>query len=238
MTVSTTSELRDRLRALRVLPVIVIDAPDRAVPMARALADGGLPAAEITFRTSSAVESLRRIGAECPDVLLGAGTVLSPRQVDDARDAGARFIVAPGFNRAVVERAQEVGLPVIPGVCTPTEIEAALEMNLTMVKFFPAEAIGGLKFLRAIAAPYVSVEFVPTGGINADNVGAYLGFDRVVACGGSWMAPAERIAAGDFHWIRDQTARAVTAAGVKGIAGSAAAARDVSGLAATAKGMA
>lgn len=214
MTVSV-SELRDQLRALRVLPVIVIDAPERAVLLARALADGGLPAAEITFRTSGAVDALRRINDECPDVLLGAGTVLSPRQVDDARDAGARFIVAPGFNRAVVERAQDVGLPVIPGVCTPTEIEAAMEMNLAIVKFFPAEPMGGLKFLRAIAAPYGSIEFVPTGGINAENVGAYLGFNRVVACGGSWMAPAERIAAGDFDWIRDQTARAAAAAVVR-----------------------
>ena len=222
MTKPATPELRAQLRALRVLPVIVVDAPDHAVPMARALADGGIPAAEITFRTSAAVEALRRISAECPDVLLGAGTVLSPRQVDDARDAGARFIVAPGFNRAVVACAQEVGLPVIPGVCTPTEIEAALEMGLTLLKFFPAEPMGGLKFLRAIAAPYASVEFVPTGGINADNVGAYLGFDRVVACGGSWMAPAERIAAGDFDWIRDQTTRAAIAAGVRGIAGMAA----------------
>lgn len=220
MTVSTTSQLREQLRALRVLPVIVIDAPDRAVPLARALADGGLPAAEITFRTSAAAEAIRRISDECPDVLLGAGTVLSPRHVDDARDAGARFIVAPGFNRAVVERAHDVGLPVIPGVCTPTEIEAALEMNLAMLKFFPAEPMGGLKFLRAIAAPYASVEFVPTGGMNADNVGAYLGFDRVVACGGSWMAPAERIAAGEFDWVRDQTARAATAAGIWGIAGA------------------
>lgn len=219
MTQTGASEFRERLRALRILPVIVIDAPQHAVPMARALAAGGLPAAEITFRTAGASEALRRVNDECPDVLLGAGTVLSPRQVDDARDAGARFIVAPGFNRAVVERAQDVGLPVIPGVCTPTEIEAALEMNLTMLKFFPAEPMGGLKFLRAIAAPYASLEFVPTGGINADNVGAYLAFGRVVACGGSWMAPAERIAAGDFDWIRDQTARAATAAGVRGIDG-------------------
>ncbi len=208
----TTSELRDRLRTIRVLPVIVIDLPERAVSLAEALAAGGLPAAEITLRTPGALEALRRINDGCPDVLLGAGTVLTPRQVDEARDAGARFIVTPGFNRAVVQRAQDLGLAVIPGVCTPTEIEAALEMKLTVLKFFPAEPMGGVKFLRAIAAPYASVEFVPTGGVNAENVGAYLAFDRVAACGGSWMAPADRIAAGNMDWIRDQTARAVTAA--------------------------
>jgi 2-dehydro-3-deoxyphosphogluconate aldolase/(4S)-4-hydroxy-2-oxoglutarate aldolase len=213
-----SEELTRRLRALRVVPVIVIDSPANAVPLARALIEGGLPVAEITFRTSGAAESIRRITAECPDILLGAGTVLSPNQVDEARDAGAQFIVAPGFNRSVVTRAREVGIPVYPGVCTPTEIEGALELGLRTVKFFPAEPMGGLKFLKAIAAPYGGLGFMPTGGITAENVGTYLAYDRVVACGGSWMAPAERIAAGAFAWIRDQAAVAALAAGTSGVA--------------------
>ncbi len=206
-------ELTGRLRQLRVVPVIVIESPANAVPLARALADGGLPVAEITFRTKGAGDAIRRIASECPEVLVGAGTVLSAKQVDEARDAGARFIVAPGLNSAVVTRAREHHLPVYPGVCTPTEIEAALELGLRTVKFFPAEAMGGLKFLRAVAAPYGALGFMPTGGITAENVSSYLAFDRVVACGGSWMAPADRIAAGDFTWIREQTALAARAAG-------------------------
>jgi 2-dehydro-3-deoxyphosphogluconate aldolase / (4S)-4-hydroxy-2-oxoglutarate aldolase len=213
VTPPATDELLDRLRALRVLPVIVIDDAARAVPLARALADGGLPAAEITFRTTGAGEAIRRIAAECPDVMLGAGTVLTPQRVDEALAAGAKFIVAPGFGPAVVDRCLERGVPVFPGVCTPTEIEAALARGLTTVKFFPAEPIGGVKFLKAIAAPYGMMRFMPTGGVNAENVQAYLQFDRVVACGGSWMAPTERIAAGDFDWIRAETARAAAAAG-------------------------
>jgi 2-dehydro-3-deoxyphosphogluconate aldolase / (4S)-4-hydroxy-2-oxoglutarate aldolase len=196
--------LTRRLRQLRIVPVITIDTPAHAVPLARALTEGGLPIAEITFRTVGAAESIRRIAQECPDVLLGAGTVLSARQVDEARDAGAQFIVAPGLSRSVVSRAREVGLPVFPGVCTPSDVEAALEMGLETLKFFPAEAIGGLKYLKAIAAPYVGVSFIPTGGITAGNLASYLAFDRVVACGGSWLAPPERIAAGAFDWIRDQ----------------------------------
>lgn len=203
----TPADLIPRLRSLRVLPVIVIDSPRDAVPLARALAGGGLPAAEITFRTAAAGESIRRIAAECPDILVGAGTVLTPENVDAARDAGATFVVSPGFNRRVVERAREIGMPIFPGICTPTELEAAIETGLSAVKYFPAEPMGGVKFLRAMAAPYGGVEFMPTGGINADNVAQYLAFDRVVCCGGSWMAPSDRITAQDFDWIRDQTAR-------------------------------
>lgn len=208
MTPRSTSAMTERLRAVRVVPVITIDDPDDAIPMAKALAAGGLECAEITFRTPRAAEALRRIAGEVPEFLAGAGTVLTPAQVDAARDAGAQFIVAPGFNRRVVEHCLQAGLPVYPGIATPTEVEAALELDLKTVKFFPAEPMGGLGYLKAIAAPFVGVSFMPTGGINAANVGAYLAFDRVVACGGSWMAPADWIAAKQFDRIRQESQRA------------------------------
>jgi len=219
VTNSANDGILDRLRTLRVLPVIVIEDAAHAAPLARALADGGRPAAEITFRTAGAGDAIRRIAAECPDVVLGAGTVLTPARVDEALDAGAQFIVAPGFGPAVVDRCLERGVPVFPGVCTPTEIEAALARGLTTVKFFPAEPMGGVKYLKAIASPYGMMRFMPTGGVNAENVHTYLQFPKVIACGGSWMAPAERIAAGDFEWIRAETARAAASAGATAPAG-------------------
>ena len=167
----TADEALKRLRETRVVPVIVIDDPDDAVPLARALAAGGLACAEITFRTPRAAEALRRIAAEVPEMFVGAGTVLTPEQAKAARQAGAQFIVAPGFGPRMVEYCLEQGLPVYPGICTPTEVEAALEKGLTTLKFFPAEQSGGLAFLKAIAGPYVGVNFMPTGGINASNVG-------------------------------------------------------------------
>jgi Entner-Doudoroff aldolase len=205
----TPPEALVRLREARVVPVIVIDDPGDAVPLARALKDGGLACVEVTFRTPRAAEALRRIAAEVPDVLAGAGTVLTPEQAATARDAGAQFIVSPGFGPRVVDYCLEHSIPVYPGVCTPTEIEAALARGLTTLKFFPAEQSGGLAFLKAIAAPYVGVDFMPTGGINGGNVGNYLAFNRVVACGGSWMAPTEWIAAKQFDRIRDESRRAV-----------------------------
>lgn len=203
------SDVEARLRNLKIVPVIVIDDPESAVPLATALADGGIRCVEITFRTDAASESLRRITAERPDVLAGAGTVLTPAQAAQAHEAGAHFIVSPGFNPAVVDYCLEHGIPVFPGVCTPTEIEMALEKGLSVLKFFPAEPIGGLPYLKAIAAPYRAVEFIPTGGIKAHSFSDYLEFKQVIACGGSWMAPASWIAAGDFARIRAQTANAV-----------------------------
>jgi len=199
----------DRFRASMIVPVIVIDDAGRAPGLAQALIDGGLPVAEITFRTSAAADAIRRIAEAKPDMLLGAGTVLTPRQVDDAIAAGARFMVAPGLSRAVVERCAEKDVPVFPGVCTPTELEAAVSLGLTVLKFFPAEPMGGVAFLKAMSAPYGDVSFIPTGGINAANIGSYLGLKQVVACGGSWMAPAEWISAGQFDRIRAATAEAV-----------------------------
>ena len=208
-----TESLVDQLRRLRIVPVIVIDDPADAVPLAQALADGGLPCAEVTFRTPRAAESLRRIAGECPSVVVGAGTVLTPEQAVRARESGARFIVAPGFSPAVVDYCVDHDIPVFPGVCTPTEVEAALAKGIDVLKFFPAEPMGGVAFLKAICAPYVGVRFSPTGGISAANVGSYLALPQVVACGGSWMAPSDWIAAKEFDRIREVARIAADAAG-------------------------
>jgi 2-dehydro-3-deoxyphosphogluconate aldolase/(4S)-4-hydroxy-2-oxoglutarate aldolase len=204
-----SADVLAELRRLRIVPLIVFDDPSRASALAGALVAGGLPCAEVAFRTPRALEGLRRLAAEHPDVLTGAGTVLTPSQAKEAREAGARFIVTPGFYPRVVDYCQEHALPVFPGVCTPTEIGAALEKGLTVLKFFPAEPMGGLPFLQAIAAPFPSVEFIPTGGIHAGNLTSYLRFNRVVACGGSWMASQAWIEGGAFDRIRDEVARAV-----------------------------
>jgi 2-dehydro-3-deoxyphosphogluconate aldolase / (4S)-4-hydroxy-2-oxoglutarate aldolase len=204
-------DLSRRLREVRVVPVIVIDDADAAIPLAAALQQGGLPCAEVTFRTAGAAEALRRMAGEFPEMLVGAGTVLTPAQAAEARDAGAKFVVAPGFNPRVVDYCLENEIAVCPGVCTPSEVEAALEKGLSLLKFFPAEPAGGVKYLKAIAAPYTDVQFMPTGGVGPDNLAQYLAFDRVVACGGSWMAPAEWIRARDFDRIRQETERAVQA---------------------------
>jgi 2-dehydro-3-deoxyphosphogluconate aldolase/(4S)-4-hydroxy-2-oxoglutarate aldolase len=199
------------LKRLRIVPVIVIEDAKDAAPLADALADGGLPCAEVTFRTDAAAEAIARMRAHRPDVYVGAGTVLSPQQAASARKAGAQFIVSPGLNPAVVEDCQSNDIEIFPGVCTPTEIEMALAKGLTTVKFFPAEPMGGLKFLKAISAPYGMVNFIPTGGISTSNISDYLAFKKVIACGGSWMAPAEWISAGQFDRIKEETARAVAA---------------------------
>jgi 2-dehydro-3-deoxyphosphogluconate aldolase/(4S)-4-hydroxy-2-oxoglutarate aldolase len=208
-----TDELRTRLRRLRVVPVLVIDEPDAAEPLAAALMEGGLPCAEVTLRTPGALEAMRRMAEAQPDLLVGAGTVLTARQAADARAAGARFIVAPGLNERMVDYCLDQGVPVIPGVCTPSEIEHALQLGLRTLKFFPAEAMGGLKFLKAIAAPYGQVEFMPTGGIDRAKLADYLAFDRVVACGGSWMTPGDWVRAGQFDRVRDEVRRTVEAVG-------------------------
>lgn len=204
-------DIAARLRVLKIVPVIVIDDADAAAPLADALAAGGLPCAEVTFRTAAAAAAIGRMTEARPDLLVGAGTVLTPRQAEEACAAGAQFIVAPGFGPAVVDWCLEHSVPVFPGVATPTEIEAALARGLTTLKFFPAEPLGGLPYLKAIAAPYGGVDFIPTGGINAANIAAYVGFPRVIACGGSWMAPAEWIGARQFDRIRAETERAIAA---------------------------
>ena len=202
------SAVLEALRRLRIVPLIVIDDPGRADGLAAALADGGLPCAEVAFRTPAALEALRRLAAK-PGLLVGAGTVLTPDQAAQARSAGARFVVSPGLDRRVVEWCRAHDVDVFPGVCTPTEIAAAVAMGLGVVKFFPAEPMGGLPLLQAVAAPFNGVEFIPTGGLTASHLPAYLGCRRVVACGGSWMAPQAWIADGQFDRIRAAAAESV-----------------------------
>ena len=183
----------EQIAAIGIVPVIKIDDVDKAIPLAKALADGGIPCAEVTFRTAQGEEAIRRISAEMPEILVGAGTVLTVEQVDKAIAAGAKFIVSPGFNPKVVAHCLEKGIPVTPGCSSPSDIEKALEFGLDVIKFFPAEQSGGLDFIKAVAAPYTTVRFMPTGGINAGNIVKYLAFDKILACGGSWMVSADLI---------------------------------------------
>lgn len=199
----------EQLEKIGIVPVVVIDNAEDAVPLAKALDEGGLPAAEITFRTAAAAEAIRRIREACPDVIVGAGTVLTCEQVDKAIEAGSQFIVSPGLNPEVVKHCLERGVPMLPGCATPSDIEKALSLGLTEVKFFPAEQIGGLKAIKAMAAPYGAVRFMPTGGLNANNIGDYLKEPKIIACGGSFMVPKDRIAAHDWDWIKRSTAAAV-----------------------------
>ena len=199
------NDVTQALATIRIIPIIVIEDPANAVPLARALLEGGISCVEITFRTSTAAEALRRITDEFPDLLVGAGTVLTPVQATWARAAGAKFVVSPGFNARVVDYCLTHDMSVYPGVCTPTDIETALSRGLRVVKFFPAEPIGGLPYLKAIAAPYSDIDFIPTGGVNASNLASYLAFKRVIACGGSWMAPAEWIAQQRFDRITEES---------------------------------
>lgn len=189
-------DLYKRLYEIGIIPVIKIDDAAKAVPLAHALSEGGLPAAEITFRTSAAAEAIRAIADACPDMVLGAGTVLTVEQADEAKRAGAHFIVSPGLNPRVVKHCVEIGMPILPGCSNPSDIEAALELGLDTVKFFPAEAAGGLPMLKAMAAPYGNVRFMPTGGLNENNILSYLSFDKIIACGGSFMVKDEYIRAG------------------------------------------
>ena len=185
----------------RIIPVVVINRADRAEALGEALVAGGIPIAEVTFRTEAAPEAIRRMSTNA-DLLVGAGTVLSVGHVDQAVDAGARFIVSPGFSAAVVQRAQHHGLPVFPGAVTPTEIMAALDLGLTTLKFFPANIYGGPAALKALGAPFPQVRFIPTGGVSADNLGTYLTLPNVASVGGSWMVPAGAIDAGDMDIVR------------------------------------
>ncbi|GAB6392313.1 MAG: 2-dehydro-3-deoxyphosphogluconate aldolase/4-hydroxy-2-oxoglutarate aldolase [Treponematales bacterium] len=191
----------EELGKIGVVPVIKIDDAGKALPLALALAAGGIPCAEVTFRTAAGGEAMRRISGGLPEILLGAGTVLTTEQVDKAIDAGAKFIVSPGFNPKVVSYCIEKGVPVTPGCSSPSDMEAAIEMGLEVVKFFPAEPAGGLAYIKAVSAPYPSLRFIPTGGINASNVAEYLAFEKIHACGGSWMVPGGLMNAGDFSAI-------------------------------------
>lgn len=191
-----------------IVPVVVLNKADDAKPLAQSLVNGGLPCAEVTFRTDAAEESIRIISKEFPNMLTGAGTVLSVEQVKRAVGAGAKFIVSPGFNPKVVEYCLKKGYPVTPGIMTPTELEMALDYGLEVVKFFPAENAGGLKMIKAMSAPYTKMLFMPTGGINPQNVRDYLACDKILACGGSWMVKSDLITTGNYAEIERLTREA------------------------------
>ena len=205
-----SSEISDRLYRCGVVPVMVVDDAAQAVPLARAVLAGGIDVIEITFRTEAAAGAIAAIAAQVPEMLVGAGTVLTPRQADQAREAGAVFAVAPGLNESVVRAARQAGLAFMPGVATPSEVEKALELGCTELKFFPAEPMGGLKYLKSMAAPYkhMGVRYVPLGGVSTTNVRDYLAEEIVLACGGSWIAKRDQIAAADWAGITAAAAEA------------------------------
>ena len=209
--------LEEQFYDFGVVPVVVLDDAGDALPLAKALIQGGLPCAEVTFRTDAAEESIRLMSTAWPEMLLGAGTVLTVEQVDRAVAAGAKFIVSPGFDPEIVDYCLERNIPVLPGCVTPSEVAQAVKRGLKTIKFFPAQQAGGLPMLKAMAAPYTMVKFMPTGGISAQNLKDYLGFDRVLCCGGSWMVKKDMIRNKEFDRIEQLTKEAVElAASVEG----------------------
>ena len=205
-------DLATTLAAYGVLPVVTVTRPDQAVPLAEALLAGGLPCIEITFRSDAAVEAIRAIRSRVPGMLVGAGTVLTTAQADAAVDAGAAFLVSPGFDPAVVDHALARHIPVLPGIATPSELQAALRRDLRLVKVFPAAVLGGPAYLQALAGPYPMMRFVPTGGVTAANLADYLALACVVAVGGTWLARADTLAAGDWPAIERLASEAVAIA--------------------------
>jgi len=203
------NKILEKIGELGIVPVVKIEKAEDALPLGRALIDGDLPIAEITFRTSAAEESIKTLTKELPKLLVGAGTVLSVEQTKKAVSAGAKFIVSPGFNPRVVDYCIENSIPVTPGINNPTQIEMALERGIEVVKFFPAEASGGLPLLKSMSAPYTGIKFIPTGGINQNNLCSYLSNNKVLACGGSWMVKPELISSGNFVEITRLTKEAV-----------------------------
>lgn len=203
------NKILEEIQGYGIVPVVKIEKAADALPLGKALVAGGLPLAEITFRTAAAEEVIRTLAQGMPELIVGAGTVLAVEQAQKAIAAGAKFIVAPGFNPKVVRFCQEQGIPVIPGVNSPSQIEAALECGLSVLKFFPAEESGGAAFLKAVAAPYDGVRFIPTGGVNAANLTSYMALKNVFACGGSWMVKGELISAGKFTEIASLTREAI-----------------------------
>ncbi|KOE79513.1 2-dehydro-3-deoxyphosphogluconate aldolase [Vibrio alginolyticus] len=201
--------LNEQLQALKIIPVIAIDNAQDIIPLGKVLAENGLPAAEITFRSEAAVEAIRLLREAQPDMLIGAGTVLNKQQAMAAKEAGATFIVSPGFNPNTVKACQEIGIDIVPGINNPSTIEAALEMGLATLKFFPAEASGGVNMVKALLAPYTNVRLMPTGGINPANIKDYLAVPRVLACGGSWMVDKKLIEAGQWDELAKLTREAV-----------------------------
>lgn len=199
----------EQIAKLKIVPVVQLDRVSDAKALGEALCQGGLPVSEVTFRTDAAEESIRIMKKEFPDMIVGAGTVINIDQAKRALDAGALFLVSPGISRPVIEFALDNNLPVFPGVSTPSEVMIAAEYQLPVVKFFPAEQYGGLNTIKALSAPFPSIKFMPTGGINASNIKEYLSFEKIIACGGSWMVKASLINNGCFAEITRLTAEAV-----------------------------
>ncbi len=206
------NELYNQIKETGIIPVVVLDDAKDALPLAKALTEGGLPCAEVTFRTAAAAESIRLMTQHYPEMLVGAGTVLTTEQVDQAIEAGAKFIVSPGLNPRIVKYCLSKNVPMIPGCSNPSDMEQALELGLSVVKFFPAEPAGGLKYIKAVAAPYTSLSFMPTGGISPANVSEYLAYDRILACGGSWMVKGSLVKEGNFAEIKRLTEEAAALA--------------------------
>ena len=204
------NKILEKIGEIGIIPVVKIEKAKDALPLGRALIDGDLPIAEITFRTSAAEESIKILTRELPELLVGAGTILTIEQIKKAVSAGAKFIVSPGFNPKVVDYCLENNIPVTPGINNPTQIEMALERGIEVVKFFPAEASGGLPLLKSMSAPYTGIKFIPTGGINQNNLCSYLSDNKVFACGGSWMVKPELISSGNFDDITRLTKEAVS----------------------------
>lgn len=201
--------MEKQLEAFGVVPVVILEDVKDALPLADALAEGGLPCAEVTFRTQAAEESIRQMTQRYPDMLVGAGTVLTIDQVNRAMDAGAKFIVSPGFDPEIVDFCLEKNIPVFPGCITPSEVAQAVKRGLRIVKFFPAEQFGGVSTIQALAAPYTMLKFMPTGGVNAKNLKDYLECGKILCCGGSWMVNASLIKEGKFEQILEMTKEAV-----------------------------
>lgn len=204
--------ISDKFKEYGVVPVVVLNDAKDALPLAKALVDGGLPCAEVTFRTEAAEESIRLMSEAYPDMLIGAGTVLTIEQADRALAAGAKFIVAPGFDPEIVDYCISKDVPVFPGCITPSEVAQAVKRGLKVIKFFPAEQAGGVARIKAMAAAYTTVKFMPTGGVNIKNLDEYLGCDKILCCGGSWMVKGDLIKAGEFDKIAEMSKDAVSLA--------------------------
>ena len=202
-------DINAKIESLKLVPVVVLEDAKDALPLAKALIDGGLPVAEVTFRTAAAADSIRAISEAYPEMLVGAGTVTNLEQAKTAVAAGAKFLVTPGFSDEVTRYAVEHEIPIFPGTCTPTEVMQAMGYGLKVVKFFPASQYGGLNTIKALAGPFPAMRFMPTGGINAGNVKEYLADKHIIACGGSWMVKGDLVAAGKFDEIQRLTQEAV-----------------------------
>lgn len=201
-------DITEKFQKIGVVPVVVLDDAKDAIPLAKALIEGGLPCAEVTFRTEAAEESIRLMVEKYPEMLVGAGTVLTREQVDLAVSAGAKFIVSPGFDPEIVDYCLEKEIPVFPGCVSPSEVVQAVKRGLKIVKFFPAEPAGGISMIKAMAAPYTGIKFMPTGGISTKNLEEYLTCDKILCCGGSWMVKGDLVKAGKFDKIKELTTEA------------------------------